>query len=74
MDLVKRLKAAADICSGSEELAQMKITPILFSNTQRIRKLSKGEAERRKNGYKGNQMVKEAQSDGVERSLKGDER
>ncbi|MGI6320975.1 MAG: type I restriction endonuclease subunit R [Bacteroidales bacterium] len=78
MDLVKRLKAAYDICSGSEELLQTErdYTHFYLAIRSIIRKLSKGEApDTEKMNARVTEMVKEAlQSDGVEEILKiGDE-
>ncbi len=78
MDLVKRLKAAYDICSGSEELLQIErdYTHFYLAIRSIIRKLSKGEApDTEKMNARVTEMVKEAlQSDGVEEILKiGDE-
>jgi len=78
MGLVKRLKAAYDICAGSEELAQIERDYIHFYLAVRsiIFKLTKGDApDTAQMNAKVREMIKDAlASDGVEEIYKmGDE-
>ncbi len=74
MDLVKRLKAAYDICSGSEDLKQDERDHIHFYLAVRtiVFKLTKGDApDTEQMNAKVREMIKDAlQSDGVEEILK----
>lgn len=78
MGLVKRLKAAYDICSGSEQLTQTErdYTHFYLAVRSIIFKLTKGNApDTAQMNAKVRELIKEAlQSDGVEEILKlGDE-
>ncbi|MBK8701952.1 MAG: type I restriction endonuclease subunit R [Saprospiraceae bacterium] len=78
MGLVKRLKAAYDICSGSEQLTQLErdYTHFYLAVRSIIFKLTKGNApDTAQMNAKVRELIKEAlQSDGVEEILKlGDE-
>ncbi|MBU0475011.1 MAG: HsdR family type I site-specific deoxyribonuclease [Bacteroidetes bacterium] len=78
MGLVKRLKAAYDICAGSEQLTQVERDYIHFYLAVRsiVFKLTKGNApDTAQMNSKVREMIKEAlQSDGVEEIFKlGDE-
>ena len=74
MQLVKRLKAAYDICCGSEELKQLERDQIHFYLAVRsiVFKLTKGNApDTAQMNAKVREMIKEAlQSDGVEEVFK----
>ena len=74
MDLVKRLKAAYDICSGSDELSELERDHVHFYLAIRsiIYKLTKGNApDAAQMNLRVREMVKEAlQSDGVEEVFK----
>jgi type I restriction enzyme, R subunit len=78
MGLVKRLKAAYDICSGSEQLTQLErdYTHFYLAVRSIVFKLTKGNApDTAQMNAKVREMIKEAlQSDGVEEIFKlGDE-
>ncbi len=78
MGLVKRLKAAYDICAGSEQLTQLErdYTHFYFAVRSIVFKLTKGNApDTAQMNAKVREMIKEAlQSDGVEEIFKlGDE-
>ena len=78
MDMVKRLKAAYDICSGSEQLTQTEKDYIHFYLAVRsiVFKLTKGNApDTAQMNARVREMIKDAlQSDGVEEIFKlGDE-
>ena len=78
MGLVKRLKAAYDICAGSEQLAQLErdYTHFYLAIRSIVFKLTKGNApDTAQMNAKVREMIKEAlQSDGVEEIFKlGDE-
>lgn len=78
MDMVKRLKAAYDICSGSEQLTQEEKDTIHFYLAVRsiVFKLTKGNApDTAQMNSRVREMIKDAlQSDGVEEVFKlGDE-
>lgn len=78
MGLVKRLKAAYDICAGSEELKQLErdYTHFYLAVRSIVFKLTKGNApDTAQMNAKVREMIKEAlQSDGVEEIFKlGDE-
>lgn len=74
MDLVKRLKAAYDICSGSEELTQSERDLIHFYLAVRsiVAKLTKGDApDTAQMNARVREMIQNAlQSDGVEEIIK----
>ncbi len=74
MNLVKRLKAAYDICCGSEEFSQHERDVIHFYLAVRtiVFKLTKGEApDTAQMNAKVREMIKEAiESDGVEEIFK----
>jgi len=74
MFLVKRLKAAYDICSGSDVITQAERDHIHFYLAVRsiVAKLTKGEApDSAQMNYKVRQMISEAlQSDGIEEIFK----
>lgn len=74
MDLVKRLKAAYDICAGSEKLTQNErdYTHFYLAIRSIIAKLTKGEApDVAQMNAKVREMIKDAlQSDGVEELFK----
>jgi type I restriction enzyme R subunit len=74
MFLVKRLKAAYDICSGSDVITQTERDHIHFYLAVRsiVAKLTKGEApDSAQMNYKVRQMISEAlQSDGIEEIFK----
>ena len=79
MDMVKRLKAAYDICSGSEQLTQTEKDYIHFYLAVRsiVFKLTKGNApDTAQMNARVREMIKDAlQSDGVEEIFKlGDEK
>ncbi len=78
MELVKRLKAAYDICAGSEQLTQIErdYTHFYLAVRSIVFKLTKGEApDTAQMNAKVREMIKNAlQSDGVEEIFKmGDE-
>ncbi len=78
MGLVKRLKAAYDICAGSEQLAQLErdYTHFYLAVRSIVFKLTKGNApDTEQMNAKVREMIKDAlQSDGVEEIFKlGDE-
>jgi type I restriction enzyme R subunit len=78
MGLVKRLKAAYDICAGSEQLTQLErdFTHFYLAVRSIVFKLTKGEApDTAQMNAKVREMIKEAlESDGVEEIFKlGDE-
>ena len=77
MSLVKRLKAAYDICCGSEKLSQLERDKIHYYLAVRsiIYKLTKGEApDTAQMNAKVREMIAEAlKSDGVEEILKMDD-
>ncbi len=74
MDIVKRLKAAYDICSGSEKLTQKERDYIHFYLAIRsiVFKLTKGDApDTEQMNQRVREMIKDAlQSDGVEEIIK----
>jgi type I restriction enzyme R subunit len=74
MNLVKRMKAAYDICSGSEKISQVERGTVHFYLAVRsiVFKLTKGEApDIAQMNAKVREMIKDAlQSDGVEEILK----
>ncbi|WP_273512979.1 HsdR family type I site-specific deoxyribonuclease [Roseivirga sp.] len=74
MNLVKRMKAAYDICSGSEKISQVERDTVHFYLAVRsiVFKLTKGEApDIAQMNAKVREMIKDAlQSDGVEEILK----
>ena len=74
MFLVKRLKAAYDVCSGSDVITQAERDHIHFYLAVRsiVAKLTKGEApDSAQMNYKVRQMISEAlQSDGIEEIFK----
>jgi type I restriction enzyme R subunit len=74
MDMVKRLKAAYDICAGSEKLTQLErdYTHFYLAVRSIIFKLTKGDApDTEQMNARVREMIKEAlQSDGVEEIFK----